>query len=144
METWGDSYLWWKAAHIISMITWMAGLFYLPRLFVYHATTAVDSESSRLLEIMERRLLHGIMYPSLVVVLITGGILIQPWREHWWLMGKLGLVGILIICHFLYAYWRRCFERGCNTHTHTFYRIVNEIPTVVLVSIVILVVLKPA
>ena len=138
-----DGYLWWKAVHIVSVIIWMAGLFYLPRLFVYHATKPVDSESSRLLTIMERRLLRGIMYPSLIAVLVTGGVLFQPWGEHWWLMGKLGLVGILVVCHFLYAYWRWGFEHGRNVHTHIFYRIMNEIPTVVLIGIVILVVLKP-
>ena len=138
-----DTYLWWKAAHIISMVTWMAGLFYMPRLFVYHALSLPSSTQYQLLKVMERRLLFGIMHPSLIMVFITGIVLLPPWIEYPWMIAKIGLVGTLVVCHLLCMYWRIAFAHDRNIHSHIFYRVVNEIPTVALIGIVILVVLKP-
>ena len=139
-----DIYLWWKVAHIISMVTWMAGLFYMPRLFVYHALSPPSSTQYQLLQVMERRLLFGIMHPSLVMVFLTGAVLLPPWIEYRWMLAKLGFVGILLICHLLCMYWRIAFTHDRNTHSHIFYRVMNEIPTIALIGIVILVVLKPS
>lgn len=139
----GDIYLLWKATHVVSIVTWMAGLFYLPRLFVYHAMSSANSEQSKLLKVMERRLLCGIMHPSLAIVLITGAVLLPAWWESGWMIAKLSLVGVLIACHLFCIYWQVCFKHDCNTRSHIFYRIVNEIPTVALVGIAFLVVLKP-
>ena len=138
-----EIYLWWKAAHIVSIVTWMAGLFYLPRLFVYHAMVPVDSDRSQLLKTMERRLLHGIMHPSLVATLITGAVLLPAWLESGWMIAKLGLASVLVAYHLLCARWRVAFVHDRNIHAHVFYRVVNEIPTVVLVCIAILATIKP-
>ena len=136
--------LWVKAFHIIFMVTWFAGLFYLPRLFVYHAQAA-DSISIDRFKTMERRLYRGIMTPSAVLTIafglwlwlgfgITGG----------WLMAKLVLVAILIAHHIWLGFLMRDFARDRNRHSHVFYRWINEIPAApILFLVVILVVVKP-
>jgi len=140
-------YLWLKALHIIAVIAWMAGLLYLPRLFVYHAAAPMGSNRARMLETMERRLLNGIMLPALIMVLLFGGLLaaipgVVDWRQGWiWL--KLGLVGLLAVLHFCLARCHRNFARDANRHTPRFYRVINESPTIVMIVIVLLVVLKP-
>lgn len=140
----GNAYLWWKVVHIISFTAWMAGLFYLPRLFVYHAMSPINSKRSGLLRTMERKLLYGIMFPSLAATVVTGFVLSFPWLgSGWWLLAKVILVGILIMCHWLNMRWMRSFACDCNHHSHVFYRIVNEIPTIILSAIVILVIFKP-
>lgn len=139
-----DSYYnWVKVLHIISVITWMAGLFYLPRLFVYHAMEEVGSPTSERFKVMERRLLKAIMNPSLVIVLVTGFLLWADWLSMGWLHVKLLMVAGMLACHGLYARWRKDFEADQNKHPHKFYRVWNEVPTLLLLIIVPLVVIKP-
>lgn len=141
----GQSYLWINAVHVIAVITWMAGLFYLPRLFVYHAQVEATGAQSQTFKVMERRLLKAIMNPSLIVVWVLGLLLafhLGAWDDGWF-HAKLLLVLIMTGMHMLYARWRRQFEADQNTHGHRFYRVMNEVPTVLLVLVVILVKLKP-
>jgi protoporphyrinogen IX oxidase len=141
------AYPWLKAAHIIAVIAWMAGLLYLPRLFVYHAGVPRGSSRAAMLEIMERRLLRAIMLPAALLSVLFGGLLaatpgIVDWQRRWiWV--KLGLVGVLVVFHLLLAHWRRDFAAGRFSHSARFYRIVNELPTIVLIAIVLLVVARP-
>ena len=138
-------YLWLKALHIVSVIAWMAGLLYLPRLFVYHAAATPKSEASETFKVMERRLLRFIMTPAMVVTWLLG--LWLAYDAHFlqagWLHGKLALVVLLSGMHGFCARWTRDFANDRNGHTPRFYRIMNEVPTVALVLIVILVVVKP-
>ncbi|MCF8482967.1 MAG: protoporphyrinogen oxidase HemJ [Rhodospirillum sp.] len=138
-----DWYNWAKTLHVIAVITWMAGLFYLPRLYVYHAQEPKGSATSETFKVMERRLLRGIMNPSLVVVLATGIPMMGDWMSGGWLHVKLLMVAGLITAHMLYARWRRAFAEDRNTRSHVFYRYANEVPTVLLLVIVPLVILKP-
>ncbi len=137
--------LWVKAFHIIFMVTWFAGLFYLPRLFVYHAM-ASDVISIERFKIMERKLYFGIMTPGAVLTLLFGlmSISYNPvYMQQMWLHIKLSLVVLLIIFH---VYLGKCyfaFKQDRNQHGHVFYRIINEIPVLFLVAIVILAVVKP-
>ena len=138
--------LWLKAFHIIAVICWFAGLFYLPRLFVYHAQAA-DTLSRERFVIMERKLYRGIMWPSMVLTIAFGiAMLSQNWsfyQTQGWLHAKLGMVGLLVIYHFACGHFRRVFAEGRNTRSHVFYRIFNELPVLLLIAIVILVVVKP-
>jgi protoporphyrinogen IX oxidase len=140
-------YPWIKAAHILAVIAWMAGLLYLPRLFVYHALAPSGSDRSETFKIMERRLMRGIMSPAMIATLLFGALLaatsgIVDWHMAW-IWAKLGLVAALVAYHTQLARWRRAFAVDRNRHGPRFYRIVNELPTTVLVAIVILVVVKP-
>ncbi len=142
-----DAYPWLKALHIIAIIAWMVGLLYLPRLYVYHADVPPGSRRAAMLEIMERRLLRGIMLPSLVMTYTFGGLLLSvpgavDWRQGW-IWTKLALVLLLTVFHVKLARWRLDFVTGRFTKTSRFYRMVNEIPTVIMIAIVLLVVLKP-
>lgn len=136
---------WIKAIHIISVIVWMAGLFYLPRLFVYHAASKPGSEQSETFKVMERRLLRVIMNPASIVVWITGPYLAWAWDMYLdgWLITKFVLVVALTALHHALAIWRKQFAEDRNRHDQRFYRIINEVPTVLLIAIVILVVVKP-
>ena len=139
--------LWIKAIHLISVITWFAALFYLPRLFVYHAM-AKDEISIERFKIMERKLYRGIMMPSFVITTLMGLWLLQSyaWEVYstqYWLQLKLLLVVFLIIYHFYCGYLVGVFAEDKNIRSHTFYRWFNEIPVVLLISIIILVVVKP-
>ena len=139
--------VWLKALHIIAVITWMAGLLYLPRLFVYHCEAAVKSENADTFVTMERKLLRLIMNPSAVVVFFSGAVLLATipkilWLELW-VWCKLVLVMALYFCHGLMAKWRKELENDNNHRTGGFFRIFNEIPAVIMVAIVILVVVKP-
>jgi putative membrane protein len=139
-------YLWLKAFHIIAVVCWMAGLLYLPRLYVYHADAEKGSDKSETFKIMERRLLRGIINPSMIAVWITGPLLImqQPaFAQQGWFHVKFLCVLLLSAIHGLYAKWRRIFERDENTRPAKFYRIWNEIPVLLLVVIVIMVAVKP-
>lgn len=136
-------YNWVLVFHILSVITWMAGLFYLPRLYVYHAMEEPGSAISERFKVMERRLLKGIMNPSLIVVMVTGLLLWGDWLTMGWLHVKLLMVAGMLGCHGLYAKWRKDFEADRNTRPHVFYRVWNEVPTVLLLIIVPLVILKP-
>ena len=138
-------YLWIKAFHIIAVITWFAGLFYLPRLFVYHAT-ADDRLSLERFKVMERKLYRGIMTPSMLVAVALGlwMVMLQPgFLEQAWLHAKLTLVALIIAYHFSCGALLRTFAADRNTRSHVFYRWFNEAPVLVLIAIVLLVVLKP-
>ena len=137
--------LWVKALHIISVIAWMAGMLYLPRLFVYHAEAAKGSEASETFKVMERRLLKAIVNPSMILVFLTGFTLVYltgDWRDGWWqakFILVLGLAG-------LHGYFARCvrsFAEDRNERPARFYRILNEAPTILMIFIVVLAVVKP-
>lgn len=136
-----------KALHIIAVIAWMAGLLYLPRLFVYHCAAKPGGEASETFKVMERRLFRGIMNPAMIAVWIFGPALaFAPQSGGWsqpWLHTKLLLVIALTVLHHMMGRWRKAFERDANVRTARFFRIMNEVPTVLLVAIVFLVVLKP-
>lgn len=136
--------LWIKALHIVFMVTWFAGLFYLPRLFVYHAL-AEDPVSIERFKVMERKLYLGIMMPSMVLTAVFG---LWLWLGYGitgnWLMAKLALVVVLIAHHFWLGQLMADFRRDANRHSHVFYRWINEIPAApILFAVVILVVVKP-
>lgn len=140
--------LWVKAFHIIAMVTWFSGLFYLPRLFVYHALSE-DPLSQARFSTMERKLYYGIMTPGALFTLILGLWLLQgygwaAYKTALWLHLKLTLVLILILFHLYCGYLRRQFQKNQNQHSHVFYRWLNEVPTLILISIVILTVVKPS
>jgi protoporphyrinogen IX oxidase len=141
------SYLWVKALHIIAVISWMAGLLYLPRLFVNHAGRPVESEAAVMLAGMERRLLVFIMRPSALVTILTGGALLStPGLVDWsapWIHVKLASVLVLIAVHGACERWQRQFAIGANRHSARFFRMMNEVPTLAMLIIVAMVVLKP-
>ena len=142
-----DLYSWLKALHIISFTAWMAGLFYLPRLYVYHAQQEPDSPTAQVFQVMERKLLRLIMNPAMIATLVFGTWLIFELGDAAWSMGwlhaKLALVLILAVFHGQLARWRRDFELGCNRYSQRFYRWANEVPTLILIAVVILVVVRP-
>ena len=137
--------LWLKAFHIIAVIAWMAGMLYLPRLFVYHCEAEIGSKQSETFKVMERRLLRAIINPAMVATWGLG--LWLAWDGGYfpahWLHGKLLLVLILSAMHGLFSRWVRAFAADRNTHSQRFYRVVNEIPAVLMIGIVILVIVKP-
>ena len=138
---------WVKALHVISVIAWMAGMLYLPRLFVYHADRAPESEASEMLKVMERRLLRAIINPAMIASFVFGGLLLATpgmidWSA-WWIHAKLVLVVIMSGLHGAFSRWRRDFEADRNTRPARFYRIANEVPTLLLIAIVILVFVRP-
>jgi putative membrane protein len=138
-------YDWLKAFHIIAVIAWMAGMLYLPRLFVYHCRARPDSEQSETFKLMERRLLKIIINPAMVTSWILGlwlGVAAH-WFSSGWLWLKLGLVLALSALHGFYVRWVRDFDRGQNHHSEKFYRFVNEVPTALMIVIVILATVKP-
>ncbi len=141
------AYPWVKSLHIIAVIAWMAGLLYLPRLFVYHAGVPPGSSRATMLAVMERRLLYGIMLPAALLSYAFGALLaatpgIVAWQRGW-IWAKLAIVLLLTIFHWLLAGWRRGLAAGEATHSEKFYRLVNELPTLAMIAIVLLVVLKP-
>jgi putative membrane protein len=140
------AYLWLKALHVISVIFWMAGMAYLPRLFVYHAEAGVGSEKSETFKVMERRLMRGIINPAMIATFLFGGLMIWANPEllsQPWLHAKLALVFIMAGLHGAFSRWRKDFEADRNRRPARFYRIVNEAPPVLVVFIVILVIVKP-
>jgi putative membrane protein len=136
-----------KAFHVIAIIAWMAGLLYLPRLFVYHATSKVGSEQSETFKVMERRLLRLITTPAMAASWLFGLILAFSgaidWSRDGWFHLKLILVLALSAYHGLLVVWTKDFAMDRNTRSARFYRIANEIPTVLMILIVILVVVRP-
>ena len=147
LETLDGYYLWIKALHIIAVIAWMAGMLYLPRLFVYHAEAGPGTPQSETFKIMERRLYRGIMNPALIAVWILGPLLLLSMPagvlKEAWLHAKLVLVILLTGFHHMLGRWRKDLEADRNTKPARFFRQINEIPTLILVLIVFLVVLKP-
>jgi len=140
-------YPWIKALHIISVMAWMAGMLYLPRLFVYHCDAQVGSDKSETFKVMERRLLRAIINPSMIASFLFGGaLLLTPgvidWTA-WWVFLKLGLALILGGVQWLFSHWQRNFEADRNKISVKAFRIVNEIPALLMVGAVILVVVKP-
>ena len=139
--------LWIKAIHVISVITWFAALFYLPRLFVYHAMSDDDTSIERF-KVMERKLYRGIMMPSFIITTLVGLWMLQnyAWEAYsnqYWLKAKLVLVALLIVYHFYCGYLVGIFAEDKNTRSDTFYRWFNEFPVPVLIGIIILSVVKP-
>jgi putative membrane protein len=140
------TYAWLKAFHIIFVVTWFAGLFYLPRLFVYHAMS-VDQISLERFKVMERKLYRGIMTPSaaLAVLFGIGMLLLVPgWLQQGWLHAKLALVALLLGYHAYCGQLVRDFREDRNRRSHVWYRWFNELPVAVLIAVVLLVVLKPS
>ena len=140
-----DLYLWLKALHIMAVIAWMAGLFYLPRLLVYHTTVEVGSNQSELFKVMERRLLKAITTPAMIVAWVLGlSIAIDMgYFSDGWFHVKLTLVLLMSGYHGMLARYVRLFAQDRNTKSEKFYRIINEIPTLLMIGIVILVIFKP-
>lgn len=139
-------YEWIKALHVISIIAWMAGLLYLPRLFVYHCEAPAGSETSETFKVMERRLLRAIMNPAMIAAYVFGIamiVLTPEWMKQGWLHAKLLFVLLLTVSHMMMARWRRDFAEDRNTRPQRFYRIANEVPTLLMIGIVIFVVVKP-
>ena len=138
-------YDWVKALHIIAVIAWMAGMLYLPRLFVYHCVAEPGSVQSETFKVMERRLLKTIINPAMIATWLLGIWL--AWNGGWyragWLQTKVVLVLIMSALHGVLGRWVRDFSQDRNQHTHRFYRIINEVPTLLLIAIVILAVVKP-
>jgi len=139
--------LWLKALHLIFMVTWFAGLFYLPRLYVYHAMSADEISNSRF-KIMERKLFFGIMTPGMIVTFVFGiWMLIDGgWAMYsgsGWLHAKLTLLALLLVYHYFCGKWLFDFRHDRNKHSHIYYRWANEIPVLFLVGIIILAVVKP-
>ncbi|KTC50100.1 hypothetical protein AO269_32200 [Pseudomonas putida] len=138
-------YLWIKALHIVSVVCWFAGLFYLPRLFVYHARSE-DTVSRERFAVMERKLYRGIMTPAMIATFIFGIWLIAlspGWMSQGWMHAKLTLVILLTGYHHVCGAQMKCFARGENKRSHVYYRWFNEIPVLILLAVVILVVVKP-
>ncbi|MBP2311611.1 protoporphyrinogen oxidase HemJ [Azospirillum soli] len=140
-------YLWVKALHVISIIAWMAGLLYLPRLFVYHCEAAPGSETSEKFKVMERRLLRAIMNPAMIAAYVFGitMIAIDPslFKQGGWLHAKLLFVLGLTAVHMMMARWRKDFEADRNRRPQRFFRVWNEVPTLLMIGIVIFVIVKP-
>ncbi|MBP2229827.1 protoporphyrinogen oxidase HemJ [Azospirillum agricola] len=139
-------YLWIKALHVVSIIAWMAGLLYLPRLFVYHTQAAPGSEASETFKVMERRLLRAIMDPAMTAAYVFGitMIVLEPaWMKQGWLHGKILLVLLMTAAHIMMGRWQKAFAQDRNTRSQRFYRIANEAPTLLMIGIVVLVIVKP-
>ncbi len=138
-------YEWIKALHVIAVIAWMAGMLYLPRLFVYHCEAEQGSRQSETFKVMERRLLKAIINPAMAVTWLAG--LYLAYRGHWfssgWLHAKLALVIALSAVHGFFARFVKDFAADRNRHSQKFYRIINEVPTLLMIGAVILVIVKP-
>ena len=135
--------LWIKSLHLVFVIAWFAGLFYLPRLFVYHAQSS-DAVSLERFKVMERKLYRGIMTPCMVLAIVFGVWLWLGYGFHGgWLRAKLALVAVLIAYHFWLGKLLADFARDANARSHVFYRWINELPLVLLAAIVVLAVVKP-
>ncbi len=138
-------YDWIKALHVVAIIAWMAGLLYLPRLFVYHVAAERGSVQSETFKVMERRLLKAIMNPAMIVAWLAG--LWLAWQGGWfkagWFHGKFALVVVLTAVHVMLARTVRVFAADQNTRPGRYFRILNEVPTLLMIGIVILVVVKP-
>ena len=143
----GDYYEWFKALHVISVIAWMAGMLYLPRLYVYHADAKVGSDKSETFKIMERRLLRAITNPAMIASFIFGGLMLAtPGTVDWsmgWIWVKIAMIVAMFGIHGLLARWRRDFAADRNVRPAKFYRMWNEAPTIPLIVIVIMVIVKP-
>lgn len=147
IEALAPFYVWTKSAHLIGTFAWMAGLFYLPRLYVYHCQVPAGSAQSELFKVMERRLLRAIMNPAMIwtwgfglLLVLTPGVV--DWRAGWW-HGKLAGLLVMTWFHMDLAAARRRFEHDANTRSERGWRIMNEVPTLALILIVVMVIAKP-
>ena len=140
-----NPYAWILSAHILAIVAWMAAMLYLPRLFVYHAEVGPGTPQSETFKVMERRLLRFICTPAMIAVWVTGPILMVEgnWTRAGWLHAKIALVVLMTAVHGVLAASTRRFGQDANRRSPRYFRIVNEIPTVLLIGIVILVVVKP-
>ncbi len=142
-----SAYPWIKSLHIISVMAWMAGMLYLPRLFVYHADAEPCSDKSETFKVMERRLLRAIMNPAMIATFIFGGLMLgTPGLIDWgsgWIWVKLAAVLGMAVVHHVFASWRKEFAADTNTRSASFYKMCNEVPTVFLFVIVVMVVVRP-
>ena len=140
-------YLTYKALHLIAVISWMAGLLYLPRIFVYHTENQSDKNISNVFKTMERKLYFYIMTPAMIISWIFGLLLIGSigfeQLSTYWLKAKLALVILLTVYHFYLGYFLKKFEMDLNTKSSKFFRIFNEVPTILLILIIFVVVFKP-
>ena len=147
LEWLNGGYLWIKAFHVIAVIAWMAGMFYLPRLFVYHCETVPGSAESERFKVMERKLLRIIINPAMIASWVFGLTLsVLPAVDAWaqpWFHAKFALVLLMSGVHGLFARWTKDFARDANTRPARFYRMWNEAPTLLMIAIVILVIVKP-
>lgn len=136
---------WLRALHVVAVISWMAGLLYLPRLFVYHCDAPAGSQMSETFKVMERRLLRAIMNPAMIVAWVVG--LAMVWAQGlWgagWMQAKLALVVAMTVMHHVLARWRKDFAADRNTRPARTYRIANEVPTLLMLGIVVLVFVRP-
>jgi len=143
-----NEYHWLKALHLIAVMSWMAGMLYLPRLFVYHSQVAIGSEASELFKVMERKLLRLIINPAMIATWVFGLWLaftinaFDP-ANGYWLHAKLGLVILMQIAHALMSRYRKAFARDERPCSERFFRLFNEVPAVLMILIVVIVVLKP-
>jgi len=146
MEEW---FIWFKALHVISVIAWMAGMLYLPRLFAYHVGAEPGSKQSEDFKIMERKLLRGIINPSMIAAWVFGGLMLWIgfssgfYDGAHWLHIKLLMVVIMTVIHGMFSRWRKTFERDENTRSARFYKIWNEVPAVLMIVIVIMAIAEP-
>lgn len=141
----GEGYLWVRALHIIAVIAWMAGMLYLPRLYIYHCDAEPGSVQSETFKVMERRLLRAIINPAMIAAWVLGLMLaahLDAWGEAWFQV-KFVLLILMSTVHGFFSRWRRHFAADQNRHGDVFYRVWNEIPTVLMIAIVILVVVQP-
>ena len=142
-----NTYLLFKSLHLIAVISWMAGLLYLPRIFVYHAENSSDANISEIFKTMERKLYFYIMTPAMALSWLFGLLLIHSigfqQLGHTWMLLKLLFVIILTLYHFYLGGLLRQFNTGNNKHTHKFYRYINEIPTILLILIIFVIIFKP-
>ncbi|MBF0252025.1 MAG: protoporphyrinogen oxidase HemJ [Alphaproteobacteria bacterium] len=145
LDVGSTAYQWVMAWHIIAVISWMAGLLYLPRLFVYHCQSQIGSHQSETFKIMERRLMRAIMIPAMLISWVLGLWMLfsmDVWTDGW-VHAKLTAAVLLTISHFFMMKWRRDFARDQNRHPELYFRIANEVPTLLMIAIVIFVVVKP-
>jgi protoporphyrinogen IX oxidase len=139
------AYPWLKGLHVVAVIAWMAGMLYLPRLFVYHCSAVIGSPQSETFKVMERRLLRAIINPAMIATWVLG-LWLAWWSGYYrsgWLEAKFILVLVMSGLHGLFARWVRHFGFDHNRHSEKFYRIINEVPTALMIAIVLLAVVKP-
>ncbi|MFK8040572.1 MAG: protoporphyrinogen oxidase HemJ [Rickettsiaceae bacterium] len=140
-------YLWFKSAHIISVISWMAAMFYLPRIYVYHTQVQFGSEQDKMFQIMEERLLRIIMNPAMISTYVFGFLTAYIYGfgalgEIWFEIKFIGVIGLTLL-HALFAKWRKDFKNDKNKHSTSFFRIINEVPVLLMIIIVVMVTIKP-
>ena len=142
-----NAYLIFKSLHVVSIIAWMAGLLYLPRLFVYHCSAEAGSDKSETFKVMERRLLRAIMNPAMISSYVFGLLMLFEMGDTVWELGwlhiKMACVVVLTVTHMQMAKWRRDFEFDSNTRSGKFFRVMNEVPTLLMIIIVFMVIMQP-